>query len=113
MTNTEQNNFFDLVVKEKSSIQKVLVDLVSEEVPDLKGLDEKALFDPLVFSYFNFHGEDFMSLKQILWGYMKNKPTKTLVKSNVNGCIYLPNYGYLITDAPNEELQLQVRQGEI
>ncbi len=93
--------------------------LLYKKSPDFFGLldfeNDIAFTEPLLFAFFNSKNQNNHSLGQILWGYINSdkKPTKTQVKSDATGVIYLPQYGYLKTSYVNKVLYLHFLNNQI
>lgn len=110
-------DFRDFVNTGKSQMVMVLKGLVYRDAPDLFELldfeEDKAFLEPLVFTYFNYPDKTRMSLKQILWGYIKaaRKPSVINVIANNAGVVYLPGYGYMITKYPEKEFSMSFNDG--
>lgn len=68
--------------------------------------DERIYQEPLLFAYFNFPGKSDLSLDALLYGYIEKekRPSHLPVKTDDFGRIYLPNFGWLITNSPNKDL---------
>jgi hypothetical protein len=93
--------------------------ILYKKAPDLFELldfeDDKAFTEPLLFAFFNSKEQNNHSLEQILWGYIgrDRRPNKILVKSDTNGLVYLPAFGYLETKNANMTLFLHFLSNQI
>lgn len=99
-----------------SNVIRELVYSKNSDLFDRLDFNNDAIFlEPLLFSYFNYRGANNFELGQILWGYVDNysKPRLITVVSNQDGVIYLPNYGYLITDQKSSLFELRWEQGQL
>lgn len=76
--------------------------------------NDKIYSEPMLYSYFS-HKEKKICLDQILFGYFneENKPRNFSVHTDINGLVYLPNYGYLNTIILNSQLNLKYINNEI
>lgn len=70
--------------------------------------DDASFLEPMLFSYFQAP-DPTISLGQILFGAIaaEKRPLRTAVRSDHEGIIYLPNYGYFLTDHRDAYLDLE------
>ncbi|NIG56552.1 hypothetical protein [Chitinophaga sp. Cy-1792] len=94
-----ENRILDNNLVEYTNTIKTLLFQADEAIFDLIDIDDDKIFlEPTLFFYFSekkapIHNTPLM---QLLWGYITNekKPGIIEVRSDVNGFINLPNYGY-------------------
>lgn len=77
--------------------------------------DDRTFTEPMLFAYFNSKASPKPSLEQILWGYIdqKEKLSNFEVLTDKNGAIYLPSYGYLLTNSKEQLIDFKYRNDKI
>lgn len=104
--------FEDFDMHQKNLINVIKV-LLYKRVPDIfDRIDfnlDSIYHEPLLLYYLKQN--DDIWLDSILYGYETKKKERILVFSDKDGWIYLPNFGYLGTNYPNQSITL-ITQGE-
>jgi hypothetical protein len=96
---------------ELANLNRLYVYQADETLFEALDFDSNAIFlEPALF--FNQtllqEGKPFLPVSQILWGHIPDsaKPSRIKVKTCAEGLVALPNFGYLITCLPCQDLEL-------
>jgi hypothetical protein len=75
--------------------------------------DDKTYQDPLFYAYFNNKNEKITDLNQILFGYKKVFDKNIAFNTDEFGRIYVPNFGWLITNLENKQVRFSRNTNEL
>jgi HEXXH motif-containing protein len=94
-----------------ASFARMASELVARIAPyrtNLRHVRSELMLEPLVLSHFA-HNAPVESLDQIAFGYTRcsERPRVISARSNGEGAICLPNFGYLLTAHPDQEFRLR------